>query len=43
MTRVVFAPLAEADLEAIWDCIARDKPRPGVTFAAKVRKACERL
>ena len=43
MTRVVFAPLAERDLEAIADYIAADNPSRAVTFVQGVRQRCAKL
>jgi len=40
MSRVVFSPLAEGDLDAILDCIARDKPQAAVKFVARLREKC---
>jgi toxin ParE1/3/4 len=40
MSRVVFSPLAEADLDAILDYIARDKPQAAVDFVARLREKC---
>jgi toxin ParE1/3/4 len=38
-----FTPLAEADLEAIGDYIARDNPRRALTFIQGVRRRCEQI
>jgi len=43
MSRVIFAPLAEADLDEILDYIARDKPRAAVNFVARLRETCYML
>ena len=43
MSRVIFAPLAEADLDAILEYIARDKPRAAVEFVAELRERCYAL
>lgn len=43
MSRVIFSPLAEADLNEILDYIARDKPRAAVKFVAKLRETCYML
>lgn len=40
MSRVVFAPLAEADLDAILEYIAQDKPQAAARFVAKLRETC---
>jgi toxin ParE1/3/4 len=39
--RCAFTPLAEADLEAIGDYIARDNPRRALTFVREMRQRCE--
>lgn len=36
-------PDAEADLEAIGDCIARDNPRRALTFVKELRQMCNDL
>jgi toxin ParE1/3/4 len=41
--RCAFTPLAEADLEAIGDYIARDNPRRALTFVGELRRRCEQL
>jgi len=41
--RLVFTPLAEADLEAIGDYIARDNPGRALTFIRELRGRCERI
>jgi toxin ParE1/3/4 len=41
--RCAFSPLAEADLEAIGDYIARDNPRRALSFIREVRQRCERI
>ena len=41
--RCAFTPLAEADLEAIGDYIARDNPRRALTFVRELRQTCERI
>jgi toxin ParE1/3/4 len=41
--QVIFAPLAETDLEEILEFIARDKPRAAVKFVERIRRTCERL
>ncbi|MGH6905274.1 MAG: type II toxin-antitoxin system RelE/ParE family toxin [Geminicoccaceae bacterium] len=41
--RLAFTPLAEADLEAIGDYIARDNPRRALTFVREMRQRCERI
>ena len=41
--RCAFTPLAEADLEAIGDCIARDNPRRALTFIRELRQRCEQI
>jgi toxin ParE1/3/4 len=38
-----FTPLAEADLEAIGDYVARDNPRRALTFVREMRERCERI
>ena len=43
MSRVTFSPLAEADLDALLDFIARDKPRAAVSFVSKLRETCYML
>jgi toxin ParE1/3/4 len=43
MTRVVFAPLAAHDLEAIADYIAADNPSRAVTFVRDIRRRCAKL
>ena len=43
MSRVIFAPLAEADLDEILGYIARDKPRAAVDFVARLREKCYTL
>lgn len=40
MSRVVFSPLAEADLDGLLDYIARDKPQAAVRFVAGLREKC---
>ena len=41
--RCVFTPLAESDLEAIGDYIARDNPRRALTFIQELRRRCEQI
>ena len=43
MARVIFAPLAEADLDAILEYIARDKPQAAAAFVAALRERCYTL
>ena len=43
MSRVIFAPLAEADLDEILEYIAHDKPRAAVDFVARLREKCYAL
>jgi toxin ParE1/3/4 len=43
MTRVIFAPLADRDLEAIADYIAADNPARAVTFVQDIRRRCAGL
>ncbi len=38
--RLVFAPLAVRDLEAIGDYIARDSPKRALSFIAELRTVC---
>ncbi len=40
MSHVIFAPLAEADLDALLDFIARDKARAAVSFVSKLPETC---
>jgi toxin ParE1/3/4 len=40
---VVFSPLAEADLEAIADFIAKDNPSRALTFVEELRSRCEKI
>jgi toxin ParE1/3/4 len=39
----VIAPLAELDLEALGDYIARDNPHGALSFIAQLREQCERI
>ena len=41
--RLIYAPLAEQDLEVILDFIAQDKPEAARQFIDRLRSACERL
>jgi toxin ParE1/3/4 len=41
--RLTIAPLAEQDLEAIGDHIAKDNPARARSFIADVRKQCQRI
>jgi toxin ParE1/3/4 len=41
--RCAFTPLAEADLEAIADYIARDNPRRALTFVQELRERCAKI
>lgn len=41
--RVEFAPLAEADLEAMADYIALDNPRRALSFVQEIRQQCQAL
>lgn len=41
--RLVIKPLAEQDLEAIGDYIARDNPARAVTFVRELREQCKRI
>lgn len=38
-----FTPLAEQDLEAIGDYIAKDNPRRALTFMQELRRQCQRI
>lgn len=40
MAKLVFAPLAEQDLDDILTCIARDKPEAAVKWVRKIREKC---
>ena len=41
--QLVIKPLAEQDLEAIADYIARDNPARAVTFVRELRAQCKRI
>ena len=41
--QLVIKPLAEQDLEAIGDYIARDNPARAVTFVRELRDHCQRI
>lgn len=41
--RLLFAPLAEQDLESIADYIAADNPRRAVSFMQELRRQCQRI
>ena len=41
--RLLFAPLAEQDLESIADYIAADNPRRAVSFIQELRQQCQRI
>ena len=41
--RCRFTPLAEADLEAIGDDIARGNPRRALTFVQELRERCAKI
>jgi toxin ParE1/3/4 len=43
VTRLVFKPLAERDLEAIGDYIAADNPVRAVSFVRELRQQCRRI
>jgi toxin ParE1/3/4 len=43
MSKLVFAPLAEQDLDDILAYIARDKPGAAVSWVGKIREKCEFL
>jgi toxin ParE1/3/4 len=43
MSQLVFTPLAEADLGAILDYIAQDRPLTAVAVIARIREKCELL
>jgi toxin ParE1/3/4 len=43
VTRCVFSRLAEADLEAIGDYIAKDNPRRAVSFIRDLRDRCRAI
>ena len=43
MSRVVFSPLAQADLDEILEYIARDKPQAAASFVAKPKEKCYML
>ena len=38
-----FAPLAQADLEAIGDCIAQDSPANALHFVQGLRAQCQKI
>ena len=41
--RVVFRPNAEADLDGIYDHIARDSRKNAIEFTRRIREQCNRL
>jgi toxin ParE1/3/4 len=41
--RCAFTPVAEADLEAIGDYIARDNPHRAMTFIRELRQRCGQI
>lgn len=41
--RLTISPLAEQDIEAIGDYIARDNPRRALTFITELREQCRRI
>lgn len=41
--RLLFAPLAEQDLESIADYIAAGNPRRAITFVQEIRQQCHRV
>jgi toxin ParE1/3/4 len=41
--RIYFSPLAEDDLEAIADYIARDNPKRALSFVRELRLQCEKI
>lgn len=41
--RCRFTPLAEADLEAIGDYVAKDNPRRALTFVQEMRERCRKI
>ena len=43
MSRLVFTPIAEADLNEIVDHIAMHRPLTAVTVVARIREKCELL
>ena len=43
MSRLIFSPLAESDLDEILEYIALDSPRTALRFIAKIREKCEML
>jgi toxin ParE1/3/4 len=43
MSRLVFTPLAEADLNGILDYIAQQRPLTAVEVLGRIRKKCELL
>ena len=40
---LLFTPLAEQDLEAIGNYIARDNPRRALTFIREIRQQCKQI
>jgi toxin ParE1/3/4 len=43
MSRLLFSPRAEQDLDEILDYIARDKPLAAMRFVERLREACRLL
>ena len=43
MAKVIYAPEADDDLEAIVDYIARDKPQAARDWLTQIRRTCETL
>jgi toxin ParE1/3/4 len=43
MARLIFSPLAEADLNDILDFIARDKPEAAIRWVHKIKSTCQLL
>lgn len=41
--KLIITPVAEQDLEAIGDFIARDNPRRAISFAVELRERCREL
>jgi toxin ParE1/3/4 len=43
MRRLSFRPAAEADLDAIYEFIAKDSPMNAITFSRRIREKCAEL
>jgi toxin ParE1/3/4 len=43
MSRVVFAPAADTDLDEIVEYIARDKPQAAIKYVDRIRETCKQI